>query len=91
MIGHYTVGVADPAVARDNLGESLQKEFAVSVVEKDPLARVASAGQMIDCAGKLQAKRTCHNIAFFIRPCVVARPDLDRSDPDRSHLYGQVT
>jgi hypothetical protein len=30
------------------LGESLQKELAVSVDEKDPLARVVSAGQMTD-------------------------------------------
>ena len=60
MIGHETVSVADPAEARDNVRQSLQKELAVFVGEKDPLAGVAPAGQMIDRTGKRQAKRTCH-------------------------------
>jgi hypothetical protein len=38
----------------------MQKELAVSIGEKDPLAGIASARQMINCAGELQPKRTCH-------------------------------
>jgi hypothetical protein len=37
----------------------LQKQFAVSIGEKDFLADVAPAGHMVNRAGKLQAKRTC--------------------------------
>jgi hypothetical protein len=57
MIGHQTVGVADPAVARNNLGKILQKEFSVGIGEKDLLAGVPTARQMVNRAGKLQTKR----------------------------------
>ena len=41
MIGHETVRMADPAEPRDDVRESIEKQFAVSVREKDLLARVA--------------------------------------------------
>jgi hypothetical protein len=69
MIGHETVRMADPAEARDDVRESIEKQFAVSVREKDLLARVAPAGQMIDRAGELQTKRPC--MSRFYRRLVV--------------------
>src|SRR6266545_1125776 len=61
MIGHQAVGVADPTVTTDDSGESGQKHLAVSVSEKNFLARVAAAGQMIYGTWKLQAKGSRHD------------------------------
>ena len=52
MIGHQTVGVADPSVTTDDPGESAQKQLAVGVREKHFLACVAAVRQMIDRTGK---------------------------------------
>jgi len=40
--------VAYPAVTRNDLGEGIKKNLPVGIGEKDLLASVASAGQMID-------------------------------------------
>jgi hypothetical protein len=52
MIGHQTVTMADPTVARDHLGERVEKQLSVSVIEKDLLAGIAAAGQAVDCSGE---------------------------------------
>jgi hypothetical protein len=60
MIRHQTIGMTDPAVARYDVSESLKKQLAVGVIEKDLLAGIASTGQMINRAGKFQPKGPCH-------------------------------
>jgi hypothetical protein len=60
MIGHQTVGVAEPTVAADDLGKRGKKMLAVSIGEKHPLTGVTTGSQMIDGAAKLQAKGTSH-------------------------------
>ena len=80
MIGHQTVGVADPTVTRDNLGESLRKELAVVIREKDLRRALPRAGQMIDRAEKLQTKRSCY-VALVSSDLLHCRPDpLSRPD-----------
>jgi hypothetical protein len=44
MIGHQTIGVADPPVARDDVSERFNKQLAVKVVEKDLLTEVSPTG-----------------------------------------------
>src|SRR5215813_4513842 len=60
MFRHQTIGMIDPVVARYDVSESLKKQLAVAVVEKDRLAGVTPTSQMINCNGKFQAKRPCH-------------------------------
>ena len=60
VASHQTVGVADPAVTGDDLRERVEKDRAVGAGEKHRLASIASTGQVINSAGKLQAKRSCH-------------------------------
>src|SRR5688572_12205219 len=60
MVRHQTIGMKDPAVARHDLGEDLQKQIAVGVIEKDLLAGITPAGDVINYPGKLQRKRPCH-------------------------------
>ena len=42
------------------MSESLKKQLAVGVVEKDLLAGIPPTSQMINRAGKFQPKRPCH-------------------------------
>lgn len=37
-------------VSRDHVGERVEKQLSVSVAEKNLLAGVAAAGQMVDCS-----------------------------------------
>jgi hypothetical protein len=64
MIRHQTISMTDPAVTRYDLSESLKKQLAVAVVEKDLLARITPTSEMINCAGKIQPKRPCHGAPF---------------------------
>jgi hypothetical protein len=65
MIRHQTIGMIDPVVARYDVSESLKKQLAVAVVEKDRLAGVTPTSQMINRSGKFQAKRPCHGELLF--------------------------
>src|SRR5262249_7232220 len=60
MIRHQSIGMIDPVVARYDVSESLKKQLAVAVVEKDRLAGITPTSQMINRSGKFQAKRPCH-------------------------------
>jgi len=40
MVVHQTIGVAEPAIARDYLRKGFKKEFAIAIGEKDLLAGV---------------------------------------------------
>jgi len=64
--------MADPAVARDNWRESAERD-RVSVGEKI-LARVASAGQMIDRAGNIKRRGRAMRRLYQV-VCRIARPD----------------
>jgi hypothetical protein len=44
MIWHQAVGMADPAVARDDTGERVEKQLTVTVIEKDLLASIPPTG-----------------------------------------------
>jgi len=56
-------------VVGDDLGEGVKKQLAVGVGEKDFLAGVASAGQMVNRTGKLQAKRSGHGSLLSTQVC----------------------
>jgi len=52
MIGHQAVGMANPVIATNHPGQHVEKQLAISVGKKYSLASVATAGQMINGAGK---------------------------------------
>lgn len=60
VVIHQTVGMAEPAIAGDNLQEDLKKHLSVGVVEKDSLSGVAAGGEMVDGSRVLQPKRSRH-------------------------------
>ena len=60
MIRHQAIVMIDPVVARYDVSESLKKQLAVAVVEKDRLAGITPTSQMTNCSGKFQTMRPCH-------------------------------
>ena len=60
VVLHEAVGMAEPAVARDPLGEKAQKRFAIRRIHEDPLTGVAASSEMINCARVLKPQGTGH-------------------------------
>jgi hypothetical protein len=55
---HQTVGVAEPAVAIDDMGQQTEKVRPVAIIGYDVLAGIAPACDVIDDTGKFKTKRT---------------------------------
>ena len=75
VVVHQAVGVAVPPEALDDRGESVQECFAVFVVAKHFLARIAARGHMIDSARKFDAQRAGHGDSLL------AKYHITRCDP----------
>lgn len=60
VVGHLTIGVADPVESIADLPEQVEPEFAVGVGEEDRAALVAAGGDVVKAAGKFYAKGACH-------------------------------
>jgi hypothetical protein len=61
VIGHETVGVANPIVAFINVLESVKEVLAVLVILEDRFLLIAARSYMIDCAGVFYAKWADHD------------------------------
>ncbi len=53
-IVHRTVGLIQPAIPVDRLGEGGEKPRTIFVIAHDPLVGVSASSQMMDGVGKLQ-------------------------------------
>jgi hypothetical protein len=60
VVGHQAVGVAAPAAAPDDFAERLQELATVGVDEEDGRAVVAARGDVVERAGELDPKGSCH-------------------------------
>jgi len=60
MVVHQTIRMTDPSESIDHAPKRLQEAVAILIVEEDLLPSVPPAGDVIDCALKLNAKWTCH-------------------------------
>jgi hypothetical protein len=66
--------MADPAVAGDHSGKGIKKQLPVGVGEKDFLAGIASAGQMVNRPAN--SRRRGRAMATVYQPrCSITRPD----------------
>jgi len=52
MVVHQAVGMAEPAVAGNHMGEGVKKQFPVGIAEKDLLAGVTPGRNMVYRAGE---------------------------------------
>ncbi|MCM3901794.1 MAG: hypothetical protein ND866_08820 [Pyrinomonadaceae bacterium] len=60
VVVHYTIGVAEPDIAINDMGQHGEKLRSVAVVHHDVLPSIAATGDVIDGPGKLNAKWTGH-------------------------------
>ena len=61
VVGHEHPGGKTPAEAIDHRAEEAEEGLAVRVGAEDVFAFVAAGGDVVDGAGILDTKRTCHN------------------------------
>jgi hypothetical protein len=76
MVGHETVGVAQPIVAFIDMLEGVQEVQEVGVVLEDVLRFIAPSGDMIDCAGIFDAKRVGHEARLTEHRATCKEKDL---------------
>jgi len=62
MVIHEAIGVTEPVIAVDHLGEQRQKGRPIGVIGVDGRPRVAATGHMIDGAWKCEAERSRHRV-----------------------------
>src|SRR5260221_14315034 len=63
VIGHQDPGGEAPAEAVDDLAEEGEEGLAIGGGAEDGFALVAARGEVVDGAGILDAKGTCHSTA----------------------------
>jgi hypothetical protein len=64
VVIHQAVGITEPAVASDNVGESANKQLSICIVQEHFLASIAPGGKMIDSPRILQPKGTRHALSL---------------------------
>jgi len=91
MVGHLAPRVAAPVEACPHTREHLQLYPTIVVAEIDRLAAIAARGDVIQTAGKLDAKRTGHSSSprsclFNGKTCplYLSRYQRERQDPTLS-------
>lgn len=60
VVIHQTIGMTEPAIPIDDMGEQREEGRAVPVIRHDSLAGIAATGHMVDGTGKFQTKGTSH-------------------------------
>lgn len=75
VIVHQAIGMAEPPITINNMGEQGQKLRPIAVLHHDVLPGIAPTGDMIDGTGEFKTKRTRHGARDYPSQCVIARPD----------------
>src|SRR5204863_1895784 len=60
VIGHQDEGADAPAEAADGQSEEFEEDLAVVVVVVDRSPLIAAGGDVMECAGEVGAKCSCH-------------------------------
>src|SRR5437762_14270346 len=67
VVGHQHPGGDAPAEAFDRLGDEAEEGFPIAVGEEDGALLIAARGEVVDGAGELEAKWSCHSAPRFPR------------------------
>src|SRR5438045_2113830 len=67
VVSHQHIGGDAPAEALDNLGEEAEEGFPIGIGEEDGALLIAAGSDVVDGAGKLDAKCSCHSPPRFPR------------------------
>jgi len=60
VVGHQAVGVTDPVESRYHATQDIEEAKTIPICEEDLLSRIAAAGDVVDSALVLNAKRSSH-------------------------------
>ena len=60
VVVHEAIGVTEPAIPIDHLGQQGQPRGAITVIRNYVLAGIAPTRDVVDGSGKFQTQWTCH-------------------------------
>jgi len=83
MVGHETIGVADPVVAFADVLEGVQEVLAIGLRLENGLLLVPAGGDMIDSASVFNAEGSRHRERIAKNKRNVKSQDLTLSVPHR--------
>ncbi len=67
VISHQAVDVTAPLLLLHFTAQEPEEVAAVPIIQENGLLRIASGGDVIECAGKFQAKRTNHEAGCKVK------------------------
>ena len=76
MVGHQDKTVQGDIVCFEGAGQDFQKSNPVDIILENSLSLIATVRDMINCAGKLDAKRPCHMVKLLHQTIYVNYKDL---------------
>jgi hypothetical protein len=69
MVVHQAIGVAEPAVAIHDVGQSRKEAPPVLIIRHNVLAGIAPTGDVIHRVGKFETERTGHGQGLACHMC----------------------
>ncbi|MGH7181950.1 MAG: hypothetical protein ACREJN_08240 [Nitrospiraceae bacterium] len=60
VVVHQAVGMAEPAVAAEDMGKTPKEHGSILIVRHDVLPSIASAGNVIDSTGECKTEWASH-------------------------------
>ena len=65
VVPHQAIGVEEPRLIGDDRGENVQEKTAIGGISKDRSPLMAPAGDVVERARELQAKRSRHMHSYL--------------------------
>lgn len=75
VIVHQAIGIAEPAIPIDHMGEQREELGAIAVIRHDVLPGIPPTSDVVDGTGKLKAEWTSHGAGIYDSDCSIARHD----------------
>jgi len=81
MVGHETIGVADPIISLIDMLNSVEEDIPIIVILEDRLLLIPSGGHMVDGAGVFYAERAGHEARIADKRAICNKRDLTLGSP----------
>jgi hypothetical protein len=66
MVGHKTIGVAEPIEIRDHPAEDIQKHASIGIIEVYRVSGIPPGHHMVNSSGILNSKRSGHDLSLHL-------------------------
>ena len=63
MVGHKTIGVAEPIEIRDHPAKDIQKHVSISIIEEYQASGIPPGHHMVNSSGELDSQSSGHDLS----------------------------